>query len=137
MYKYWLVKQFTILDIDIINLINQHTRIIQPPYTIQPSPNIVHNNLFLDQNFHTPYNINYDYEKSIVEIKNNQIVNIHFNYFSDPFYDVSYHINFQKSFINPTYIQLYQYETIYYNGIEVDHFSQDGDYIIFDAIFIY
>ena len=68
MYKYWLVKQLKGLDIDIMNHINQHTIVIEPPDEIISNFNIILNHCVLTTNIVPCYDRGYRFEKAIIMV---------------------------------------------------------------------
>lgn len=140
LYKYFLTKNFNGLDIDIINIINKHIRVIEPPSYDQLLTGLVNeeydkdfvlNTYFLNYEF---YIEEYKYAETIITIKRGRVSAIYFIY-QWKNNTVEFYIDFKKSFINPKYIQLYEYDDVYYKSVIPERvynidFDRDGDYVI-------
>lgn len=117
-YKCWLLKHFE-LDIDIINIIKLHTRIIKPPTYEELKLGIVNNYYIKNDIVYTsqlPIHVNfyknlYNYVSTdiYVDVEDGlKAPDIHFSYFVDnTLFDYTFILNYELSFINPNQIYMY------------------------------
>ena len=135
--KWWLLGQLQNLDIDVIYLIKQHTRVIKPPtyealkLGIVDSTYKVNDIVYISQFptydyfYQTPYNYVETEIYTGPPFTEDEIPEIHFSYFVDnTLYDCTFILNYNLSFINPLHIQIYSIDKdadfIYYKDVLAD-----------------
>lgn len=158
-YKCWLLQHFE-LDIDIIKLIKQHTRIIRPPTYEELKLGIVNDNYIINNIVYTSqFSIHENFQKSLYRYVQTEIYtdingsypDIHFSYFVDnTLFDYTFILNCKLSFINPNQIYMYWIDKnahcFYYSDVlDIDNveerldpntftFDRKGSYVIIGQV---
>lgn len=112
-YKLWLLNQFDLIS-DILGYIKRlsYIEIITMP-VIQPINEFTEVLDYVVQNGRMVFDVSvglnqwYNSNYTFIEIKNNEIIDIYFNY-CDSIYDYQYRVNYAKSFIHSKYIKFNQ-----------------------------